>query len=180
MQLRLQGISLKIKASLLPIFSNSRGSKYPEAARSRCTKLLYSSQCASFAGSSCPYALFFLSLLFNIFFPVDLVITVRGAERGKYTEGGSWQSRGAAREALLPSHDITCAAIGGTGRWGGTGRRPRARFRATEQRRGLSPASLFRCQPPGRARDIYKNSTVLYLASSEKKSLHSSSLGTRH
>lgn len=114
MQLRLQGISLKIKASLLPIFSNSRGSKYPEAARSRCTKLLYSSQCASFAGSSCPYALFFLSLLFNIFFPVDLVITVCGAERGKYTEGGSWQSREAAREALLPSHDITCTAIGGT------------------------------------------------------------------
>lgn len=67
MQLRLQGISLKIKASLLPIFSNSCGTKYPEVERSCCTKLLYSSQCAFFAGSSCPYTLFFLSLFFNIF-----------------------------------------------------------------------------------------------------------------
>lgn len=82
-------------------------------------------------------------------------------------------------EALLPSHDITYTAIGGTAVRGGTGRHPQAHFRDTEQSRGLSAASPFQCQPAGRARDVCKNSTVLYLASSEKKSLHSSGLGTR-
>jgi len=36
----------------------------------------------------------FSSAFSSIFFPVDLVITVHGPERGKYPEGGSWQSGG--------------------------------------------------------------------------------------
>jgi len=38
-------------------------------------------------------ALWFSSVFSSIFFPVDLVITVHGPDRGKYTAGWSWQGR---------------------------------------------------------------------------------------